>query len=243
MTTTNILTDYSLCESKNLLFKHMKELIKSRGKAELYVVNAHILCEGIRDIEYRSIIGGASFNICDGVNVKRLIRWTSGIEVELYPGPDLFSDIVIDEELGQLKHYFLGGSTEVSRALKARFSGENHRFYSPPFEALAVNFNYSKIMSDIRDFSPDFIWVGLGAPKQEKVIHTLAKYLDSGILVGVGAAFNFHSGIPGYGRAPRFIRKWHLEWFYRLCQEPRRIGKRQFHNLWFLAKAYLIYRK
>lgn len=123
MKTTKIITDYSLCESKKLLFKHLREVIERRGKVELYVVNAHILCEGIRDEEYRLIIGGASFNICDGVNVKRLIKWTSGIEVELYPGPDLFSDIVIDEELGQLKHYFWGGSKEVSRALKARFNG------------------------------------------------------------------------------------------------------------------------
>ena len=218
-------------------------MLDTKGLAKVFVVNAHILCEGLRDENYRHIIASASLNICDGVNVRRLVKWTSGVRVELYPGPDFFSDILIEEKLGTLRHFFLGGSEEVSGALQGRFQGENFKFHCPPFKESADLFDYDEIVNDIQGFSPDFIWVGLGAPKQEKVIHKLAEFLDSGILVGVGAAFNFHSGIPQMARAPKFIRTWHLEWLFRLCQEPRRIGKRQLRNLWYLQKVFFKYRR
>ena len=89
----------------------------------------------------------------------------------------------------------------------------------------------------------DIIWVGLGAPKQEKVIHILFDKLDKGVLVGVGAAFNFFSGIDSFKRAPATYRRLHLEWLFRLFQEPKRIASRQLRNLKYLIIGYIKYRK
>ena len=72
------------------------------------------------------------------------------------------------------------------------------------------------------------------APKQEKVIHYLYEKIDKGVLIGVGAAFNFFSGINLFKRAPLTYRKLHLEWLYRLFQEPKRIAKRQMRNFYYL---------
>lgn len=241
--TPNIISDYSLSTSREDVLKQCRKMLLQRKCEKIYVVNAQILCEGVRDEGYRDIIRQGSVNLCDGINVVRMIKWTSGINAELYPGPDFFADVLIKEKLGELKHYFFGGSNEVSNALTRRFQGPNYKFHCPPFRASAELFDYESIAQEIKEFSPDLIWVGLGAPKQEKVIHKLAEYLNSGVLIGVGAAFNFHSGIPQLARAPKFIRTWHLEWLFRLCQEPRRIGKRQLRNLWYLQKVFFKYRR
>ena len=82
--------------------------------------------------------------------------------------------------------------------------------------------------------NPDLIWIGLGAPKQEIFMHHLLPHINKGLMIGVGAAFNFYSGLDEYKRAPDFMVKLHLEWLFRAFQEPKRIIKRQLKNLLYL---------
>ena len=87
-------------------------------------------------------------------------------------------------------------------------------------------FDYESIAGNINEFSPDIIWVSLGAPKQEFFINKLYKYVDVGVLFAIGAAFNLFLGDEVNKRAPQLMRRFHLEWLFRVFQEPRRIGKR-----------------
>ncbi len=149
VTSPSIITDYALSTTRASVLSDCEKMLEDRSLAKLYVVNAHILCEGLRDEGYRRIVGEASLSLCDGVNVLRMVRWTSGRDVELYPGPDFFDDVVIKKKLGEWRHYFLGGSKEVSSGLRKRFPSENHKFHSPPFRASAELFDYEE-----PEFSP-----------------------------------------------------------------------------------------
>ena len=80
----------------------------------------------------------------------------------------------------------------------------------------------------VRSAKPDILWVGLSTPKQEKFMAEFLPKLDATLMIGVGAAFDFHSG--RVRQAPRWMQRSGLEWFYRLCSEPRRLAKRYFKN-------------
>ena len=239
----SIQENYNLSFSKERTINTIDNAVKQSKKSKIYVVNAHIFCEGIIDPTYQELIKQGTINTCDGINVKRLVKWTSGIDIDLFPGPDMFQEIIQNNRLGPLKHFFLGGSLAVSKGLKEVLGEKDKEYYSPPLVRKAEEFDYEHIASLINTQQPDIIWVGLGAPKQEKVIHYLFDKLDKGVLVGVGAAFNFFSGIDSYKRAPVIYRKLHLEWLFRLFQEPKRIASRQLRNLKYLIIGYIKYRK
>jgi N-acetylglucosaminyldiphosphoundecaprenol N-acetyl-beta-D-mannosaminyltransferase len=99
--------------------------------------------------------------------------------------------------------------------------------YTPPFRALNPD-EVSALQKQIREARPDIMWVGLSTPKQEKFMAEYLPLLDVTLMVGVGAAFDFHSG--RVKQAPRWMQRSGLEWFFRLCSEPRRLAKRYFRN-------------
>jgi N-acetylglucosaminyldiphosphoundecaprenol N-acetyl-beta-D-mannosaminyltransferase len=102
------------------------------------------------------------------------------------------------------------------------------KFLSLPFGEVEV-FDYYRIAQWINDDNPDIIWISLGAPKQEQFMNRLKPFLKKGVMFGIGAAFKFHSGINKYKRAPRWIIRLRMEWFFRILQEPRRMIKRYGH--------------
>ncbi len=111
---------------------------------------------------------------------------------------------------------------------------------SPPFRELS-DAEIKSSLDRIREAKPDFIWVGLGAPKQEIWMARHWQELKPAILFGVGAAFDFHAGTVQ--RAPRWAQKLGLEWLHRLSQEPGRLWKRYFYTnsmfLFYLLKDAL----
>lgn len=240
---TSIVEDYHLSTSKQETLGSLERWVSARKKAKMYVVNAHIFCEGYLDEHYRKLISQGTLNTCDGVNVQRLVKWTSKKTIDRWPGPDLFKAVVIDEALGPMRHLFIGGTEEISDGLKRELGEEGKYYYSPPFVADPKAFDFDALAKLVHKYEPDFIWIGLGAPKQEVVIHELYQHIDRGVLIGVGAAFAFYSGLPNLKRAPQWVLRLKLEWLFRLLQEPGRIAKRQGRNLKYLFLGYLKYRK
>lgn len=92
--------------------------------------------------------------------------------------------------------------------------------YSPPFRPLTPEED-RQLVDRINSATPDVVWVGLGTPKQDRWIHNHRGVIEAPVMVGVGAAFDFHSG--RLSQAPPWMRAAGLEWFYRLCQDPRRL--------------------
>ena len=99
--------------------------------------------------------------------------------------------------------------------------------YTPPFRPLNAE-EAKQLQEMVRAAQPDILWIGLSTPKQEKFMAEFLPRLDVTLMIGVGAAFDFHSG--RVKQAPRWMQRTGLEWFYRLCQEPRRLAKRYLRN-------------
>lgn len=232
-----MINDLKLVSNENEFKKNLSNFFKNKySKGYCCVINANILVECYRNNNYFHIVKDSVFSICDGINVRRIYNITQKAKIKLYPGPNMFNDLVFKNN--NYNHFFLGGKEDVLHALKRNIISKKNRvnensFYSPPFLPVE-KFNYEEIAKKINLLSPDIIWIGLGAPKQEKFMHNLLPFLDRGLMIGVGAAFNFYSGVKKYKRAPLFMQRLHLEWMYRAFQEPDRIIKRQLKNLCFL---------
>lgn len=151
-----------------------------------------------------------------------------GHDVERVCGPDLMPALIDRTRTAGARHYFYGGAPGVAERL-AKKLGE--RFpgmvvagaYSPPFRPLTPEEDAAEIAM-INGARPDYVWVGLGAPKQDLWVARQRPHLDAAALLAVGAAFDFHSG--GLRRAPAWMQRRGLEWLYRLYAEPRRLARR-----------------
>lgn len=109
--------------------------------------------------------------------------------------------------------------------------------YSPPFRALSIEED-NEVIEKINETNPDFVWIGLGAPKQEKWMFNHQGSIN-GLMIGVGAGFDYYAG--NIKRAPQWMQRCNLEWLYRLMQDPKRLFKRYFcTNIKFILYAYLL---
>jgi len=116
----------------------------------------------------------------------------------------------------------------LARKLKEKFPKlEVVGTFTPPFRRLNAG-EEAGLQAQIQGARPDILWVGLSTPKQEKFMAEYLLKLDVTLMIGVGAAFDFHAG--RVKQAPRWMQRTGLEWFYRLCQEPRRLAKRYLAN-------------
>jgi len=156
-------------------------------------------------------------------------------------GPDLMLDVCAWSETSGAKHFFYGGADGVAELLARQLLEKFPRLkiagtYTPPFRRLMAD-EEKQLAAQITTAAPDILWVGLSTPKQEKFMAEYLPKLDVTLMVGVGAAFDFHSG--RVRQAPRWMQRSGLEWFYRLCSEPRRLGKRYLrNNPLFLLKSF-----
>ncbi len=187
--------------------------------------NVHTAVMARRDPGYRNILNNAFLCVADGKPICWAGRLGGDKEVQQVAGPDLFEDCFAASGRLGLKHYLYGGRPEVLAALVQRLQQRYPEaalvgWESPPFRPLTAN-EEQETLARIRKAGPDLIWVGLGAPKQELWMARHAECLQPAVLLGVGAAFDFHAGaVP---RAPLWMRHVGLEWLHRLVQEPRRL--------------------
>ncbi|WP_328322335.1 WecB/TagA/CpsF family glycosyltransferase [Kribbella sp. NBC_00382] len=143
-------------------------------------------------------------------------------------GPDLIERVMAEAEQRGWSQYFYGGADGVAEKLRDTFTAKHPGLkvagvYSPPYRALTAEED-DEIVARLNEANPDIIWVGLGAPKQERWMAEHRDRLDAAILIGVGAAFDFHTG--RLDRAPDWMQRAGLEWSYRLYKEPRRLWRR-----------------
>ncbi len=185
---------------------------------------AHGLTEARRDPELRRIYNESWLTTPDGMPLV----WLGPPGITRVYGPDLMLAVCDTGRAVGLRHFLFGGVPGVAEELKAkliaRFPGlEIVGTQTPPFRPLDETESAS-LRATIARLRPDVIWVGLGTPKQERFMAQYWRELDAAVLIGVGAAFDFHSG--RVRQAPRWMQRSGLEWFFRLCTEPRRLGRR-----------------
>jgi N-acetylglucosaminyldiphosphoundecaprenol N-acetyl-beta-D-mannosaminyltransferase len=188
------------------------------------VTTVHGLDEARSDPTFRAILNRSWLTTPDGMPLV----WFGPPGVERVYGPDLLLAVCDAGRTVGLTHYFYGGNPgvadELAAKLTARFPGlAVVGCLTPPFRPLDAA-EAATLQADVARARPDVIWVGLGTPKQERFMAEFAPTLDAGVLIGVGAAFDFHSG--RVRQAPRWMQRSGLEWLFRLRTEPRRLGPR-----------------
>ena len=200
------------------------------------VTGVHGVMESHRDTELKRIHNRSYLSTPDGMPMVWMARWNGYDEVDRVYGPDLMLDVVLATAGSGRGHFFWGGKEGVAHALGERmmswFPGTQVVGTGcPPFRELSPDEDEA-LVAQLRESRPHFFWVGLSTPKQERFMHDfLARHPDLTadwehglIMLGVGAAFDFHTG--RVSQAPRWMQRNGLEWFFRLCQEPRRLWKR-----------------
>ena len=200
------------------------------------VADANILQQVHNDLGYRKVVDEAMFSICDSSWVPVFLRWIYGIDRGQYCGSSIFRDVV---EMKCYRQFFMGTSDEILSALKANLTKidpniEGMSFHELPF-CDVEDFDYPAIAEMVNRDNPDVIWVALGAPKQEIFMNKLRPYLRRGVLIAVGAAFKFYSGMEEK-RAPAWMRRLKLEFVYRVYAEPKKQWTRCRHILTSLPR-------
>jgi N-acetylglucosaminyldiphosphoundecaprenol N-acetyl-beta-D-mannosaminyltransferase len=208
------------------------EALRERRKGYVCVTGVHGVTEAQNDPEFRCILNASFLNTTDGMPLVWLGRHYVGGDIDRVYGPDLMLEIFAATQATPFRHFFYGGAPGVAEQLKARLEA---RFpgvsicgtYCPPFRPLNPA-EEAELVSLVAEKKPDIIWVGLSTPKQERFMSAWINRLETTLMFGVGAAFDFHAG--RVRQAPRWIQRSGFEWFYRMCCEPRRLARRYLVN-------------
>ena len=203
------------------------------------VSNVHTTVTAYEDEEYRKIQNGGIMAIPDGGPLSSVGQRRGFKNMKRTTGPSLMGKIFeISAEKGY-RHYFYGSTAEtldkLYTALTEDYPGiQIAGMYSPPFRPMNDDED-KEITERINETNPDFVWVGLGAPKQE-IWMAQHQGQVNGLMIGVGAGFDYYAG--NIERAPEWMQNSNLEWFYRLIQDPKRLFHRYWHtNIKFIWNA------
>jgi N-acetylglucosaminyldiphosphoundecaprenol N-acetyl-beta-D-mannosaminyltransferase len=204
----------------------LADRLQHGGGGYVCFTSAHGAVMGRRDLRFRAVINGSWLSVADGTPVYWAGKFHGASGLGHIPGPDLMPRAL--RRFADRRHFFYGSTPEtlakLAQALRSQIPGLNIcGVLSPPFRQLTQQ-EIEEHYEQIRRSGADFVWVGLGAPKQELWMAESWQSLEPAILMGVGAAFDFSAGT--LRRAPAIFRRTGCEWLYRLFQEPRRLWKR-----------------
>lgn len=199
------------------------ERLTRPGGDYITVADGVILDNTHRHPDYLTAVNGGMFAVCDSSYVPLYLRWIYGIERSQYCGSQIFHDVVASRRYRMI---FLGTHRHILNGLRSELTKLNPDVASMTFTELPFcsveEFDYAAIARQIEADGADIIWVALGAPKQEWFMHRLKPHLKRGVMIAVGAAFKFYSGLPDQRRAPQWMIRSHTEFVYRIFSEPRK---------------------
>jgi N-acetylglucosaminyldiphosphoundecaprenol N-acetyl-beta-D-mannosaminyltransferase len=200
----------------------------------------HTIVEASKSEQVQRTLAGADYVMPDGMPLVWLGRLRNQ-QVERVCGPDTMLAVLDQGRARGYRHFFYGGTpdslTRLESAMKARFPGLRVAgAYAPPFRSQSGT-EEREIADRINAAQPDFVWVGLGSPKQDEWLARFRPLLNAPVLLAVGAAFDFHCGHRQ--RAPRWAQRAGFEWAFRLAAEPRRLARRYLEMGLCLAKLLL----
>ena len=205
---------------------NLNELIEK--KLLINTINAHSYNLAKKDGYFADALCSSDVLLPDGISIVLAKKILFGENFKKIAGADLFFYEM--KRLNQLrgKCFFLGSSEKTLRLIAKKISGEYQNVkiasYSPPFVKEFSEQQNREMIQNVNSFKPDVLFIGMTAPKQEKWAYTHFEQLDAGHVCSIGAVFDFYAG--NIKRAPGWMIKIGLEWFYRFITEPKRLWKR-----------------
>ena len=215
-------------------------MVAVRHHGYVCACNVHTVMTSHEDPELRAALTSPSaLNVPDGQPLVWAINALGNSLTDRVYGPELMARACARTAATEHRFYLYGGRdqgalTQLAVNLRRRYAGINIvGGYAPPFRPLTPE-ERAAIADEINESEADVVWVGIGVPKQEKWMAEMRPHLEAPVLVGVGAAFDFHAGLVP--QAPPVLQGAGLEWAYRLAREPRRLWRRYLrYNPWFVA--------
>lgn len=207
--------------------------IQNGSGGYICISNVHTTVMAYEDEDYRNIQNSALLALPDGKPLSVVSKKRGFPEAERVAGPDLMERIFRESAKKGYLHYFYGSTpgtlTALLEKLQTKYPGIRIvGMEAPPFRELTREED-AACVDRINGAGPDIVWVGLGAPKQERWMYAHRGCIN-GLMIGVGAGFDFHAGTVK--RAPKWVQNIGMEWFYRLCQDPKRLWKRYVSTNW-----------
>lgn len=226
---------------------HVMQYAQSRTSGYVCFANVHMIIEAHKHAEFKKLVNNSTFTFADGMPLVFALKKLNNIIQERIAGIDFMHDAIKECERKKLSVFIFGSTKLVLDSLMEALLKQYPDLLiggsaSPPFKELTESENMNYI-HQINSSGANLILVSLGCPKQETWMSKYSNHID-GILLGVGAAFEIHANLKD--RAPLWLQKIGLEWFFRFIQEPGRLGKRYFQtNSLFLLLFFkqLIFRK
>ena len=208
------------------------QAVRNRRKGYVCVTGVHGVMEAQSDSMFKKILNSSLLTTPDGMPTVWVGRLQGFRHMDRVYGPDLMLEVChLSEERGY-SHFFYGGNEGIAEkladALRTRYPKLNIVGMStPPFRVLNPA-EEQALREQIKKTRPDFVWVGLSTPKQERFMADHIEPLDCTLMVGVGAAFDILAGATK--DSPRWVKRAGLQWLHRLVQEPARLWKRYLIN-------------
>ena len=197
-------------------------------KGYICAVNVYGVITAQRDPGLAAAYADATIAIPDGMPIAWVGRLQGHPGMERVAGPELMREVIVRPEFARYSHFFYGGGEGVAEKLAGNFRrlaphANIVGTWTPPFRDLTRG-EERKLIAAVNRTRPDVIWVGLGSPKQDKFMRRYLAKFDTGLMFGVGAAFDFHTG--RLRDCAPWIKRAGLQWLHRLAQEPRRLAGR-----------------
>ncbi|MEO2075927.1 MAG: WecB/TagA/CpsF family glycosyltransferase [Bacillus sp. (in: firmicutes)] len=226
--------DFYVIDSVGVCATTRKQFVEEVFSMPTKPISAYVALVGVpaaivskENPEIAKVYSNATMSAIDGMPIVNIGR-KKGINCERCAAPDIMG-LVFEESVKRGKtHFFYGTTDETLKRLKENlekdFPGiKITGMYSPPFRPLTEEED-ERVVKMINAARPDFLWVGIGAPKQEIWMMEHQNKINDCVMLGVGAGFNFFAGT--LDKAPEWMENWSLEWFYRLMKEPKRLWRR-----------------
>ena len=196
------------------------------------VTGVHGVMEAQRNARFKKVLDDAMLVVPDGVPTVWVGRWEGFKEMGRVFGPDLMLEVCRRSVSSGHSHFLYGGKSGVAEKLRENleywFPGIHIAgTYTPPFRPLS-EIEKTDLQEKLKTLAPDIVWVGLSTPKQEEFMAENIRSLNCKVMVGVGAAFDIHTG--AINDAPAWMKTAGFQWFHRLGQEPSRLWKRYLVN-------------
>lgn len=227
------------------LIKYLDKHLRQLSGDYICVSNVHTTVMSYENHIYCKIQNEALLAIPDGGPLAKIGNRLGYKEMERTTGPDLMGEIFHMSARKGYRHYFYGSTWDTLEKMRINLEKDYPGIqiagiYSPPFRTLNTDEDV-EIVRLINEAQPDFVWIGLGAPKQE-IWMSEHQGRTLGLMIGVGAGFDYFA--KNIKRAPLWIQKCSMEWLYRLLQDPKRLFKRYMKVntkfIWLISKKWIL---
>jgi N-acetylglucosaminyldiphosphoundecaprenol N-acetyl-beta-D-mannosaminyltransferase len=210
----------------------LADALAHRAKGYVCLAGVHGIMEAHRNPDLRATYADSLLTAPDGMPTVWIGHLQGHPGMRQITGPDLMLAVLSRPEFTGRTHFLYGGKPgiahELERTLKLRIPGvQIVGTYTPPFRDLSPA-EESDLVATIATLRPDIVWVGISTPRQERFMHRMLPLLDTTLMFGVGAAFDFHTG--RIQDCPDWVKRAGLQWLDRLLQDPKHLWKRYLRN-------------